>query len=86
VTHISITPYKDVVFIEIEEKEKLSSGGIVVMTNDEPQSSGKVLSVGDTEDVRVGDKVFFGKSVGSKLRVDGSDVIVMREADIQAIL
>ena len=62
--------------------EKPSKGEVIAIGN------GKILDSGDTRalDVKVGDKVLFGKYSGNEVKVDGEELLVMREEDIMAVI
>lgn len=92
-----IRPLHDRVIVKREEDERKSPGGIVIPDSaSEKPSKGKVLAVGHGKilengqvrplDVKVGDKVLFGKYSGTEVKVDGDDVLVMREEDIMAVI
>jgi chaperonin GroES len=92
-----IRPLHDRVIVKREDDERKSPGGIVIPDSaSEKPSKGRVLAVGNGKiledgkvralDVKVGDKVLFGKYSGTEVKVDGDDVLVMREEDILAIL
>jgi chaperonin GroES len=92
-----IRPLHDRVIVKREEDERKSPGGIVIPdTAAEKPSKGRVLAIGKGKiledgstralDVKVGDKVLFGKYSGTEVKVDGDDVLVMREEDILAII
>ncbi|MBM4208645.1 MAG: co-chaperone GroES [Gammaproteobacteria bacterium] len=94
---MNIRPLHDRVIVKRVEEETTSAGGIVLPGSAaEKPSQGKVLAVGSGKpldngqvrpmDVKVGDKVLFGKYAGNEVKVDGEDLIVMREEDIMAIL
>jgi chaperonin GroES len=94
---MNIRPLHDRVIIEREEEERTSAGGIVIpdSATEKPirgkviaVGSGKVTDSGDVRplDVKVGDKVLFGKYSGTEVKVDGNDFLVMREEDIVAIV
>ena len=80
----------------IEEDEKTSSGIIIPDTAKEKPMRGEILAVGPGSrkeggeivplDVRVGDHVLFGKWSGTEVRIDGEDLLIMKESDILAIL
>ena len=65
-----------------KRQEKPSKGRVLAVGN------GKILEDGKTRplDVKVGDKVLFGKYSGTEVKVDGDDVLVMREEDILAVI
>jgi chaperonin GroES len=92
-----IRPLHDRVIVKREEDERKSPGGIVIPDSaSEKPSKGRVIAVGTGKlledgkvrplDVKVGDKVLFGKYSGTEVKVDGDDVLVMREEDILAVL
>jgi chaperonin GroES len=94
---VNIRPLHDRVVIKRLESEQKSAGGIVLpgSAQEKPQmgevvavGSGRVLDNGDKRalDVKVGDKVLFGKYSGSEIKLDGQDLLVMREEDLLAIL
>ena len=83
--------------IKRTEEDSTSAGGIVIPDSaTEKPSKGEVIAVGngkilDSGDVRaldlkVGDKVLFGKYSGTEVKVDDEDLLVMREDDIMAII
>ena len=94
---MKITPLHDRVIVKRLEEETTTPGGIVLPGSAaEKPSQGKVLAVGSGKlldngtvralEVKVGDKVLFGKYSGNEVKVDGEDLIVMREEDIMGIL
>ena len=94
---MKIRPLHDRVIVKRVEEETTTAGGIVLPGSaaEKPSQgmvlavgSGKLLDNGDVRplDVKVGDKVLFGKYAGNEVKVDGEDLIVMREEDIMGIL
>ena len=94
---LKLRPLHDRVVVEREEEDRKSPGGIVIPdTATEKPVRGKVLAVGNGKvldngevrrlDVKVGDKVLFGKYSGTEVQVAGQDLLVMREDDIVAII
>ena len=94
---MNIRPLHDRVIVKRLEEETTTPGGIVLPGSAaEKPSQGMVLAVGSgkqldngtvrTLEVKVGDKVLFGKYSGNEVKVDGEDLIVMREEDIMGIL
>ncbi|MGR9087575.1 MAG: co-chaperone GroES [Gammaproteobacteria bacterium] len=94
---MKIRPLHDRVIVKRVEEELTSAGGIVLPGSAaEKPSQGVVLAVGtgkqlDNGEVRplqvkVGDKVLFGKYSGNEVKVDGEELIVMREDDIMGVL
>jgi chaperonin GroES len=94
---MQIRPLHDRVVIKRLEEELKTAGGIIIPESaaEKPQR-GEVLAVGpggrgdDNElvplDVKVGDKVLFGKWSGTEVKVDGEDVLIMKESDIMGVL
>ena len=94
---MNIRPLQDRVIVKRLEEETKTAGGIVLPGSAaEKPSQGIILAVGTGKaldngtvrpvDVKVGDKVLFGKYAGNEVKVDGEDLIVMREEDIMGIL
>ncbi|HWP94746.1 MAG TPA: co-chaperone GroES [Gammaproteobacteria bacterium] len=94
---MKIRPLHDRVIIKRVEEERKSPGGIVIPdTAAEKPIRGEVLAVGKGKilengevrplDVKVGDKVLFGKYSGTEIKVDGEELLVMREEDIMAVI
>ncbi|MGD7034787.1 co-chaperone GroES [Methylotuvimicrobium buryatense] len=94
---MKIRPLHDRVIIKRVEEETKTAGGIVLPGSAaEKPSQGEVLAVGSGKaldngqvralEVKVGDKVLFGKYSGSEVKIDGEEVVVMREEDIMAVL
>ena len=92
-----IRPLHDRVIVKREEDERKSPGGIVIPDSaSEKPSKGRVVAVGTGKllddgkvrplDVKVGDKVLFGKYSGTEVKVDGDEVLVMREEDLLAVI
>jgi len=94
---MKIRPLHDRVVVKRVEEETKTAGGIVLPGSAaEKPSEGEVLAVGPGKvldngqlralEVKVGDKVLFGKYSGTEVKVDGEQYIVMREEDIIGIL
>ncbi len=94
---MNMKPLYDRVVIKRMEEEKMSAGGIVIPDNvAEKPIKGEVIAVGEGKaldngsvrapQVKVGDKVLFGKYSGTEVKVDGTDYLVVKEDDIFAIL
>ncbi len=94
---MNLRPLHDRVIIKRMEEERTSPGGIVIPdTAAEKPSRGEVIAAGNGKrndageivpmDVKVGDKVLFGKYSGTEVTVDGEDLLVMREEDIMAVI
>lgn len=89
---INIKPLADRVLIEAASAEEKTTGGIIIPdTAKEKPQKGKVIAVGkgtkdDPITVKVGDNVLYGKYAGTEIALNGSDYIIMREADIFAVI
>ncbi|HKC15704.1 MAG TPA: co-chaperone GroES [Steroidobacteraceae bacterium] len=94
---MKIRPLHDRVIVKRLEEERTSPGGIVIPdTAAEKPIQGKVMAVGKGKiledgkvralDVKVGDKILFGKYSGTEVKVDGDDLVVMREEDVMAVI
>ena len=94
---MKLRPLHDRVILKRSEEERTSPGGIVIPdTATEKPIRGEVLAVcrgkilenGETRplDLKVGDKVLFGKYSGTEVKMDGQDLLVMREEDIMAVI
>ena len=92
-----IRPLHDRVIVKREEEERKTPGGIVIPDSaGEKPSKGRVLAVGNGKiledgkvrplDVKVGDRVLFGKYSGTEVKVDGEELLVMKEDDIMAVI
>ena len=90
-------PLHDRVVLERIEPDEKSSGGIIIPdTAQEKPSQGEVVAVGPGArdeagklipiDIKVGDRVLFGKWSGTEVKIDGRDLLIMREADIMGVL
>ncbi|HKF95772.1 MAG TPA: co-chaperone GroES [Gammaproteobacteria bacterium] len=94
---MNIRPLHDRVVIKRMEEERTSPGGIVIPDSAAEKpikgevmavGNGKILDTGETRalDVKTGDKVLFGKYSGTEVKVNGEDLVVMREDDIMAVI
>ncbi len=94
---MKIRPLHDRVVIKRMEEERTSAGGIVIPDSaTEKPIRGEVVSVGNGKitdsgevralDVKAGDQVLFGKYSGTEIKIDGEELLVMREDDIMGIL
>ena len=94
---MNIKPLFDRVVIKRMEEEKMSAGGIVIPDSaTEKPIKGEVVAVGEGKTldngsvrapkVKVGDKVLFGKYSGTEVKVEGEELLVMREEDVMAVL
>lgn len=94
---MKVRPLHDRVLIERVEAESKTAGGIIIPDNaKEKPSEGKVISVGEglrdengkrvALDVKKGDRVLFAKWGGTEVKVDGKELIILKESDILAII
>ncbi|MGI9310898.1 MAG: co-chaperone GroES [bacterium] len=94
---MNIRPLHDRVVVRRVEDERTSPGGIVIPDSAaEKPMQGEILAVGNGKvldngeqrglDVKAGDKVLFGKYSGTEVKVDGEEVLVMREDDIMGVI
>ena len=94
---MNVRPLHDRLLVRrIEEKETVKGGIIIPDTAKEKPQEGQVLAVGNGKilengtklplDVKVGDKILFGKYSGTDIRIDGEDVLILREDEVLAVL
>ncbi len=94
---MKLQPLHDRVIVKPSEPEEVTKGGIILPdTAKERPQQGEVIAVGTgklTEDgkviplqVKVGDKVIYGKYSGTEVTIDGEEYLIMRESDIFAIV
>lgn len=94
---MNIRPLHDRVVVKRMEEERTSAGGIVIPDSaTEKPSRGEIIAVGNGKvsdtgevralDVKVGDVVLFGKFAGTEVKVDGEEVLIMREDDIMGVI
>jgi chaperonin GroES len=93
---MKIRPLHDRVIVKRLEEARTSAGGIVIPGSAaEKPVQGKIVAVGKGKilengevrpcDVKVGDKILFGKYDGTEVRVEGEELLVMRESDVMAV-
>jgi chaperonin GroES len=94
---MNIRPLHDRVVVRRMEEERTSAGGIVIpdSATEKPiqgeiiaVGKGKILDNGESRplDVKVGDRVLFGKYSGTEVKLDGNEFLVMREEDIMGVI
>jgi chaperonin GroES len=94
---MNFRPLHDRLIVKREAEERKSAGGIVIPdTVSEKPVFGKVLAVGPGKildngkvrvpDIKVGDKVLFGKFSGTEVKLAGDEIVVMREEDVMAVV
>jgi chaperonin GroES len=95
--HMSFRPLGDRVLIKRVEEEAKTRGGIIIPdTAKEKPQEGEVIAVGPGArddsgkvqplDVKPGDRILFGKWSGSEVKLDGQDLLIMKEGDILGVL
>jgi chaperonin GroES len=93
---MKIRPLHDRIVVKRLDEERKSPGGIVIPdTAAEKPSRGKIIAVGKGKllengeirpvDLKVGDQVLFGKYTGTEIKVDGEELLVMREDDVMGV-
>jgi chaperonin GroES len=94
---MKIRPLHDRVIVQRLEEEEKTKGGIIIpdSAKEKPQE-GKVIAVGTGKilengtklalDVKVGDKILFGKYSGTEIKIEGEEFLMMREDDILGII
>jgi chaperonin GroES len=94
---MKIRPLHDRILVERLEEQEVKRGGIIIPdTAKEKPQEGKVIAVGTGKvtdegkriglDVKVGDRILFGKYSGSEVKIDDKDYVIFREEDVLAIL
>jgi chaperonin GroES len=94
---MKVRPLHDRLLVRRIEPKETEKGGIIIpdSAKEKPQE-GKVLAVGNGKildngtkvalDVKVGDKILFGKYSGTEIKLDGEDVLILREDEVLAVL
>ena len=96
-TSTNFRPLHDRVVVRRVESEEKTKGGIIIPdTAKEKPQEGEIVAVGSGArdeagkvvalDVKVGDRVLFGKWSGTEVKLDGEDLLIMKEADIMGII
>ena len=94
---MNVRPLHDRLLVRrIEEKETVKGGIIIPDTAKEKPQEGEVIAAGNGKvlengtkvplDVKAGDKILFGKYSGTDIRIDGEDVLILREDEVLAVL
>ena len=94
---MNLKPLHDRVLVERVEQEDRTKGGIIIPdTAQEKPMVGKVISVGGGArnengqvvalDVKKGDRILFGKWSGTEVKIDGKELLIMKESDIMGII
>ena len=93
---MSIRPLHDRIVVRRTEEEQKTAGGILLpgSAQEKPQQ-GEIIAVGNAQhsdngvrplDVKVGDKVLFGQYAGQTVKVDGEELLIMKESDVLGVL
>ena len=94
---LKVRPLHDRLLVRrIEDKETAKGGIIIPDSAKEKPQEGEVLAAGNGKildsgtkvplDVKVGDKILFGKYSGTEIKIDGEDVLILREEEVLAVL
>jgi chaperonin GroES len=94
---MKIRPLQDRILVKRLESEAKTAGGIIIPDNaKEKPMEGQVIAVGNGKvlddgklrkpDVKVGDKILFGKYAGSEVKIDGTEHLILREDDVLGVL
>ena len=94
---MKVRPLHDCVVVKrLEDEQKIKGGMIIPDTAAEKPQTGKIVSVGpglrDDDgklqplDVKAGDTVLFGKWSGTEVKIDGDDLLIMKESDIMGVI
>ena len=94
---VSFRPLHDRVLVKRVDEEQKTAGGIIIPdTAKEKPMQGEVLAVGPGArnekgelvalDVRVGDRILFGKWSGTEVKIDGEELLIMKESDVMGIM
>jgi chaperonin GroES len=94
---MKIRPLHDRIVVERLEEQEAKHGSIIIPdTAKEKPQEGKVVAVGAGKvgddgkrrplDVKAGDRILFGKYSGSDVRLDGKDLLILREEDVLAVI
>jgi chaperonin GroES len=94
---MNFRPLHDRVVVQRIEAEEKTKGGIIIPdTAKEKPQEGKILAVGPggrdesgkliPPDVKIGDRILFGKWSGTEVKIDGEDLLIMKESDIMGVI
>lgn len=94
---MNLRPLQDRIIVKRLEEEAMTAGGLYIPdTAKEKPQKGEIIAVGKGKvaedgkllpmDVKVGDKVLFGKYAGTEIKIDGQDYLIMREDDILGVI
>jgi chaperonin GroES len=96
-TAMKLRPLHDRILVKRLDKEEKTKGGLIIPdTAKEKPQQGKVVAVGNGKrlddgtiqplDVKAGDKILFGKYSGTELKLEGEEVLILREEDVLGVL
>ncbi|HOQ49954.1 MAG TPA: co-chaperone GroES [Candidatus Kapabacteria bacterium] len=93
---MNLTPLHDRIIVKPAKAEEVTKGGIIPDTAKEKPMQGEVVAVGKGRvaddgklipmNLKVGDKVLYGKYAGTEVNIDGEEYLIMRESDVFAII
>jgi chaperonin GroES len=95
---MTIRPLHDRVLVRPTEEEKTTAGGIIIPdnANTEKPNSGEIIAAGNGRitdsgdvramDVKVGDKILYGQYAGTSVKIDGEELLMMKEEDVLAVI
>ncbi|TLN16490.1 co-chaperone GroES [bacterium] len=94
---MNLRPLQDRIIVKRLEEENMTAGGLYIPdTAKEKPQKGEIIAVGKGKvaedgkllpmDVKVGDKILFGKYAGTEIKIDGQDYLIMREDDILGVI
>ena len=94
---MAVKPLRDRVLVKRLESEEKTKGGIIIPdAAKEKPLEGKVMAVGGGKlledgtvrplDLKVGDKILFGKYTGTEVKIDGEEMVLLREDDVLAVI
>ena len=87
---MKVKPLADRVMVKLEKNEAKTAGGIIIPdTAQEKTQQGKVVEIGDDKEVikvKAGQKVMYDKYAGTQVKIDGEDHLILKMADIIAIV
>ena len=94
---VNIKPLEDKILVQANEAETTTASGLVIPdTAKEKPQEGEVIAVGPGGrdeagklvpiDVKVGDRILFGKWSGTEVKIDGEDLLIMKESDVMGVI
>lgn len=94
---MNLKPLQDRILVQRVEEEKTTKGGIIIPdTAKEKPAEGKVIAVGSGKvaddgkrismEIKVGDRILFGKYAGTEVKIEGEEYLIMREDDVLGVI